>query len=49
VDDFAAVLTALTEGGVEFVVVGGIAVVAHGYVRVRTGAVRCRTSRQPRT
>jgi predicted nucleotidyltransferase len=33
VDDFAAVLTALTEGGVEFVVVGGIAVVAHGYVR----------------
>lgn len=32
-DDFARVLTALTDGDVEFVVVGGIAVVAHGYVR----------------
>lgn len=32
-DDFAAVLNALTEGGVRFVIVGGIAVIAHGYVR----------------
>lgn len=32
-DDFAAVLTALKTGGVRFVVVGGIAVIAHGYVR----------------
>lgn len=32
-DDFARVLTALNDGGVEYVVVGGIAVVAHGYLR----------------
>jgi predicted nucleotidyltransferase len=33
VDDFAGVLRALTDGGVRFVVVGGIAVVAHGHLR----------------
>lgn len=32
-DDFAAVLSALKSGDVRFVVVGAIAVIAHGYVR----------------
>ncbi|MFO7567554.1 MAG: hypothetical protein R6X02_33225 [Enhygromyxa sp.] len=32
--DFAALLRALTEGGVEFIVIGGMAAVAHGSAHV---------------